>query len=354
MKIKAHEVDQFLKAPKLTSSAVLLYGPDQGLVRERSNFLAKKILGDLHASFGLTDLTDTDIKNDPARLADEVSAISMLADARVVRIQGASESTTSAVTSLIEGLSDGSIVAEALLIVEGGDLTPRSKLRSLFEKQKSTAALPCYADEGRTLQSLITKTLSAAGLTADPGALNLLMDRLGGDRGLTRNELEKLMLYKGVGTAGFTKGSVSQTDVEASLGLPDEANIDRVIDMALTGNFDGLDQALTSAYGAGANAIAILRALASHLDRLYIVRSQKERGGDLASAMKALRPPIFFKRQKAFSAQASRWPAASLQRALALALQAEIDCKKTGSSDQTICAHALMALASNARHQARR
>jgi len=354
MKIKAHEVDRFLTSADLKAAAVLIYGPDQGLVRERSNFLAKKILGDLHGSFGLEDLNESDLKNDPARLADELSAISMLADARVVRVQGAGEVTARVVAGTIKGLADGSIVAEALLIIEAGDLTPRSKLRALFEKEKITAALPCYADEGQTLQSVITKTLSGGGLTAEPAALGLLMERLGGDRGLTRNELDKLMLYKGVGTEGFTSSPITQGDVEASLGLPDEANIDKVIDAALAGDFNTLDRTLGSAYAAGANAIAILRALASHLDRLYMVRSQRDQGSDLSSAMKALRPPVFFKRQKAFTAQASRWQAASLQRALALTLQAEINCKKTGSSDQIVCAHALMALASNARHQARR
>lgn len=354
MKIKANEVDRFLTSPDLKVAAILIYGPDQGLVRERSNFLAKKILGDLHGSFGLEDLSEVDLKNDPARLADELAAISMLADARVVRVQGAGEITGRVVTGVIKGLSDGSVVAEALLIIEAGDLTPRSKLRALFEKEKNIAALPCYADDGRTLQSVISKTLSEGGLTAEPAALGLLMDRLGGDRGLTRNELEKLMLYKGVGTQNFTGGKVSQTDVEASLGLPDEANVDRVIDAALAGDFNTLDRALTSAYAAGANAIAILRTLAGHLDRLYMVRSERDQGRDLSSAMKTLRPPVFFKRQQAFTDQVSRWQAASLQRALALTLQAEINCKKTGSSDQIVCAHALMALASNARHQARR
>jgi DNA polymerase-3 subunit delta len=353
VKLKAYEVDKFLNRPDPNIQAILIYGPDAGLVRERAKRLSLQALGGADNDFGLVELAETDLKNDPARLADEMSAISMLADARVVRISGAGDTAARITAALFEGLKDGSVVAEAQLIVEAGDLSPRSKLRALFEKEKTAVALPCYADEGRNLQELIAKTLQDVGLTAEPPAFALLMDRLGNDRGLTRNELEKLLLLKGAGLEGFKGGSISERDVEASLGLSEEADIDRVIDAAMAGNFNELDKSLTSAFSAGANAIAILRSLASHLDRLYVVRSKRDVGNDIKSAMKSLRPPVFFKREKNFQSQISLWTAGALQNALSMTVQAEIDCKKTGSSDHIICSHTLMALASNASRRAR-
>ncbi len=41
MKIAARDVAGLLKAPGSRFSAYLLYGPDQGLVRERASLLAK-------------------------------------------------------------------------------------------------------------------------------------------------------------------------------------------------------------------------------------------------------------------------------------------------------------------------
>lgn len=328
MKLKAHEVERFLKQPDAKAKAILIYGPDAGLVRERARVLTKSHLGASADDLGLVELADTDLRSDPARLADEVSAISMLADRRVVRVSGGGEATAKAVTALLEGFADGSVVPEALVIVEGGDMAPRAKLRALFEKDGSSMALPCYADDGRNLQEIIAKTLDQANLTAEPQAFAMLMQRLGQDRALTRGELDKLLLLKGHGLEHFTGGTVSLKDVEDSLGLADEADIDRVIDAAMAGNFNTLDQALTSAFSAGANAIAILRSLGSHLDRLYIVRSKRDVGTDIKSAMKSLRPPVFFKREKAFQSQIGIWTAPTLEHALQMTLQAEIDCKK--------------------------
>ncbi|TNE59731.1 MAG: DNA polymerase III subunit delta [Alphaproteobacteria bacterium] len=347
MKLKAHEVDRYLERPDPKIKAFLFYGPDGGLVRERARHLTRRHLGP-GDDMGLVELSDTDLKSDPARLADEVSAISMLADARVVRIAGAGDAAARAIEALLAGFGDGSVVPEALVIVQAGDLAPSAKLRKLFENAKEAMALPCYGDEGRGLQEIISETFDKANLRAEPAAFSLLMERLGQDRALTRGELEKLLLLKGHGREGFTGGTVTAQDVEASLGLAEDANMDRVIDAALSGNFNELDKALTSAFAAGANAIQLLRALNNHLDRLYVVRAKRDTGGDIRSAMKSLRPPVFFKREKAFQAQVSVWTASTLQHAMQMTLQAEIDCKRTGSSDEIICAHTLMALASNA------
>ncbi|TNE36097.1 MAG: DNA polymerase III subunit delta, partial [Alphaproteobacteria bacterium] len=123
MKLKAHEVDRYLSRPDPKVKAFLLYGPDGGLVRERARHLTRQHLGQ-DESMGLVELSDTELKSDPARLADEVSAISMLADARVVRVSGAGEAAAKAMEALLTGFEDGSVVPEALVVVEAGDLGP--------------------------------------------------------------------------------------------------------------------------------------------------------------------------------------------------------------------------------------
>ncbi len=353
MKIRPHDADRFLAKPSPDIQAVLIYGPDLGLVRERSRNLAQTHLGKPDQDLGLVDLTESDLKTDPARLADEISAMSMLSDKRVVRVQEAGEIAGRIVGDLLKGLEDGSVVAEAALIIEAGNLTPRSKLRSLFEKGQNVAAIACYADEGRALQDVIASTLSKADLRVQPAAIQMLLSRLGRDRGLTRGELEKLLLFKGVGTETFSAGEVSVDDVEASLGLGEEADIDTVIDAALAGDFDRLDRALTTALADGKPAAMILRAAGNHLGRLHFVRTQMDTGSNSSDLMKSLRPPVFFKRQPAFAAQVNLWNATALRRAIHVALKAEMDCRKTGAPDVAICAHALMALASNARRRSR-
>lgn len=349
MKLKPQDAERFVARPDPAARACLIFGADPGLVRERSNRLAKHKLGDLKDNFGLVDLSEADIKADPARLADEISAISMLADARVVRVQGAGDAAAKVMTGILEGLEDGSFHAEAFIILEAGDLTPRSKLRKLFEGDKKALALACYPDEGRSLETVIHSTLSAAHLDVDPAAMGAMISHLGADRALTRSELEKLMLFKGAFHRDFKSGRVTASDVEASMGSGATGNIDGLIDAALSGSFDRLDQELQTAVAENVHPTVILRGLQNHLNRLITVRTGKESGGNMRALMKGLRPPVFFKREQAFAAQVERWPGAALKSALGIALDAEVKCKRTGQPDEAICGHALMSIASRVR-----
>ncbi len=349
MKIKPQDGDRFTRAPDPNIEATLIYGPDQGLVRERSNRLTKAILGEDPDPMGLVELTESDVKSDPARLADEIAAISMLADKRLVRLRDGGEASAKAMDSVFKSLEDGSLVAEAFVIVEAGALTPRAKLRTLFEKSKKSAALACYQDDKRGLQDLIASDLSAAGLKVTPDAMAQLMEVLGQDRGITRSELDKLALYKGAGTKDFTGDTVTFEDVEALLGSGDVGYVDIVIDAALLGDFENLDRELANALSSGSTTAQMIRNLSTHLERLYFVRSQKNNGRNVTSSIKGLRPPIFFKREGSFQAQVNRWPASRLEAAMRMTLETEIECRKTGAPDVALCSHAFMAIAAQAR-----
>ena len=353
MKLRAQEAKRFAAKPDPNVPACLIYGPDPGLVRERSNRIAAHELGELKDNFGLVDLTEADLKNDPARLADEISAISMLSDGRVVRIQGGGETAARLLTPILEAIEDGSLNPEAKIIVEAGDLAARSKLRKLFEADKTAVALPCYADEGRNLESIIMGTLSEVHLDAEPPALAAMMDILGADRGLTRSELEKLKLLKGVYSPDHTHGTVTLADVEASMGAASGSSVDDIIDAALIGNFNALDSELQIARAERVHPTQILRGLQTHLSRLLTVRIQMESGTNLKTAMKSLRPPVFYKRENSFAGQAQRWTPDALKGALQIALDAEIECKKTGGPEDALCAHALMSVTSRARRLTR-
>ena len=89
MIIKSSEADRTAKNPPRGMIAALVFGPDSGLARERSETLLKTVVDDLTDPFRVADLDEQTLSNDPARLADEAAAISMLGGRRVVRVRGA-------------------------------------------------------------------------------------------------------------------------------------------------------------------------------------------------------------------------------------------------------------------------
>src|SRR5688572_12647479 len=74
--------------------AALFYGPDNGLARERSQQLIKAVLGAEYDSLSVLDVTEARLASDPAMLADELSAVSLMADQRVILIRDAGDKLT--------------------------------------------------------------------------------------------------------------------------------------------------------------------------------------------------------------------------------------------------------------------
>ena len=343
MKIKPAEADRFVAKPGETVRAVLIYGPDSGLIRERMNKLTKSVVDDLADPFRICDLTDQELRQDPARLADEAAAISMLGGRRVVRVRGAGDSVAKTFESFLNNPA-----GDALVIAEAGELGPRSSLRKLFEGAAEGAALPCYADDARSLENFIRDTLSREGLRAEPAALDYLMSHLGADRGITRNELEKLVLYMSdAGREG--ERQVTLDDARACIGDNAASSLDDLIDAASAGDLDALDAALVRTRAADVNSVAIINALTRHLQQLHLALARVEKGGDRAAAMRSMRPPVHFSRQQAIQRQLQLWSRKRLDRALALALDAEVLCKTTGQPDNSVCGQTLLRIAQGAR-----
>jgi DNA polymerase-3 subunit delta len=102
VKIEPRQVEAFLKKPDPKIRGVVIYGNDDGLVAERAMTLAKTVCDDLKDPFRVVDIAGDVLKNDPARLADEFGAMSLMGGRRVIRVRPAGEETTTALENLVE------------------------------------------------------------------------------------------------------------------------------------------------------------------------------------------------------------------------------------------------------------
>ncbi len=338
MKIAAGRADAFARAPDAKARAVLVYGPDTGLVRERLDTLARTVVADLKDPFRVADLTAAALRDDPARLADEAAAMALTGGRRVVRVFEAGD----AVAALAERfLADPK--GDALVLFAAGDLPPRSSLRKLFEAADNAAALPCYADQGDSLEAVVRDALRGEGLEAERDALAFLVEHLGGDRLLTRRELEKLALYMG------GPGRVGLEDVLACVGDTAALSLDDLALAVADGDQAAVQRILDRLLASGTAPVAVLRAVARHFQRLHLAGGLAAAGKSPDQAMAALRPPVFFRHKARFGGQLRRWPPRRLGNALDVLLTAEADCKTTGMPAAALCGRALMQIARAAR-----
>src|SRR3546814_21168296 len=98
MKIAPARADAFARKPDPAVRAVLVYGPDAGLVRERADLLANSVVPDLQDPFLVAELTGHMLRKDPARPAAEVAAMDVTGGRRVGRVRGAPDTIPPTVT----------------------------------------------------------------------------------------------------------------------------------------------------------------------------------------------------------------------------------------------------------------
>ena len=331
-------IDSFIKAPPQKISAVLLYGPDGGLVRERAKVIGKSAVENLADPFRVTILTGKEIIEDPLRLSDEAGALSLIGGRRLVRVKEPTEGITRALAQALDVQSD------TLFVIEAGDLATRSSLRRLIEEHNNAAALPCYADDGQTLRNVILQTLRHRGLRPDRDALEYLMSHLGSDRQITKSELEKVCLYNQVKDSS-DQSQISLSDVQLIVGDTSAITIDDAIRATALGQPNAMEHALDRAISSGVSSIQILRAHLRHFQRLHLTVGHLAEGLTEDTAMNKLIPKVFFKEKDFFRQQLKLWPMAKIDHALKLMIDTEIQCKSTGMPDITLCRRALLRMA---------
>lgn len=347
VKLQNDSVDKFLDQPYDTVVGALLYGEDGGLVRERAARLAAAVVDDPSDPFRMAEVSLAMLKDEPSRLFDEMAAMSFTGGRRLVRLTRAGNGQSAA----IEDILDDPVITpnSSFLLVEAGAMGPRDSLRKLFEGHERGAAIPCYLDDGHSLEAVIHEGLSQYGLTVEPSALAYLRENLGSDRQVTRSELEKLALYK-----GRNGGAITLAEAEANVGDGAPLARDDVALATASGDQTALDRALVKCRSAGEQPIAILRAVIRHLQRLHLISLKAAQGDDIGRLIKSHRPPIFFKHQGLIQRQAQLWRPQRLAQALAILTEAELDCKTTGLPADAICGRALIRIAYAAQLQQRR
>ena len=328
MKIEPRNVESFLRKPDPKIRGVVVHGNDDGLIAERAIALARMVCDDLKDPFRVVDIAGDVLKNDPARLADEFGAMSLMGGRRVIRVRPAGEESAAALENLVAATA-----GDALVVIEAGNLSPKSTLRALAETESCLAAMPCYMDSESALEGLVESAARAQGLAVEPDALQWIVDRLGGDRGQTRSEIDKLLLYKqGDGTRAIT-----MADALAVLGDTSAIGIDDVVGATFNGNFIELDRALDRVFAEGGHPVQLVRALQRHADQLHFVAGLRAAGlpADAAIARARFLPRYGPVRQR-FEKHLNSWSVKVLGNALQAILDAELECKSTGLPDETI------------------
>ena len=314
----------------------LLYGEDEGQIRELSQALTRQVAGSLNDPFLVMELGREGWGQIPA----EMAALSMIGGRRVIVVREATDAVLGQASQALKGPGG------ALLILEAPGLG-KGKLRSFAEAASDGVAVACYPDEGRGLTELVRAGLATFKVSIDQDALAWLGQSLSGDRAVLRNEVEKLALLAGAG------GQVDLDVARACVGDSAAGSADEGLLAAMCGRVEAADAGVEAAIQDGLAGVAVLRMAVSLLQRLHQARLRMEDGESASDAMRLMRPPVYFRAQAATAACLARWSSSALLRALEDARQVELACKRTGSRQDLLARRFVASVARQAAARAR-
>lgn len=340
MKLAAKDLQRAFKTLEADHFTVFAYGPDAGGVRDTLKRAEKAMTGGAPIDpLSKVIISPDTISSDPAQLFDEAAQQAFFGGPKIIHVGPVTDSHLSALTHIVDA------DLPAFILIEAGNLPPRSKVRKLFEGAKKAYAVPCYLDAERDIDGLIDTILAERGVRVSRDARLFLRAQLGNDRTITRNELEKVALYCGVGAGSDMITGLELDDARQLIGANSAETTDDIAAAAFSGLGDKADTLLENALRDDTNGVEIARALSRRCLRLLTAALHVDNGKTVEEALKSLRPPVFWKEKNAFTAQLGRWKLGRLEACISLILKAEVSLKGQGPAPQTTLGRLVMQIA---------
>lgn len=340
MKVKPYEAEKFLgnlaKGLPKDLRALLIYGPDNGGVRLSAEHAVKNLLPQRN-DFNLRSLTSKQCADDKALLTREAGNLSLIGGFLVVRVRGAADNATKAVEHFLASKAEGFVILDA------SNLTPQSSLRKLAEKSPSLAAIACYSDDPKKVLARVQQRIKQAGASIEREALMAFTQRLGDDRAITENEIDKLLLYMG------KEKNIALPDVLAATGDRGSMGLDALADCVSLGEAKKALRYFDRLVSSGNDPVFIINALSRHFQNLRLVISGEGRADQ---KMMRLSPPIHFTRKERFLRQCQLWTLPQITRAQDSLWDANITLRTSAPS--SLCAQTLMSISLRAQALAKR
>lgn len=342
---KRPDIERFLGRPDPAIRAVLIYGRDIGVVRDRGHQLAAKIVPNPDDPFDVALLTEQDLADDGGRLEGELAAQSLMGGRRLVRLRMTAEKPAAdkLAAEALDRHAKGELNPDAFFLIEAGNLGRESAMRKVAEKANAAAAIPCYEDEPGDVARLVRELLAKDGVSLNADALQVFVQRLPKERGVARQEIERLALYLGPGS-GVT---ATPADLEPFLGVEPESSLFDAASDAFGGKLGEAQAGLRRAAQEGESGPAAVRAIGMHLGKLRRTLTLIKAGAGPQEAAKA--SGVFWKQEREFLRQIRSWSLEELDRIQPQVLDADRACKTAGSPDRLIAERLALTIAGRAR-----
>jgi len=289
----------------------LLYGKNEGLKSDCINEIIKKEKGKIFK------YDERQIKDEIEPFFENVLSGSLFDSNKIIIINRATDKIYEIILNLIDRH-----ISNVKIILNADLLETRSKLRSLFEKNKNLICIPTYQDNSETLSRLAALILKKENISISQQNMNLIVEKCNGDRQNLQNELSKIKNY------ALNKKKISSDEILKLINLSENYGLSELIDNCLAQNKNKTIKILNENNYNTEDGILILRTFLAKAKRILKLATQLEENNDINKTINSAKPPIFWKDKEIVKIQLGKWKLKELKKLIKNINDIELDVKK--------------------------
>ena len=307
MIIKSYEINKIIS----NYNFYLFYGKNQGLKEDHIREIIKNNQGKVF------NYDEKQIQEEKQIFFENILSGSLFENNKIIIINRTSDKIYPIIQEIIER-----DIKSVKIIINSGLLEKKSKLRSLFEKEKNLICIAAYPDNNETLSRLAVIFFKNEKISISQQNINLIVGKCNGDRHNLNNELEKIRNY------ALNKKNLTTQEILKIINLSENYGFSELIDNCLAKNKNKIMTILNENNFSNEDCIIILRTFLIKAKKILTLSLEFEKNNDLNKTITSARPPIFWKDKELIKIQLNKWKPNTIRELIYHLNDIELQIKK--------------------------
>ena len=287
----------------------LLYGKNNGLKNEFSKNIIKK-------KNNVFNYEEKDILDNKDNFIEDLLTKSLFDDQKIFIIKR----STDKILNIIEDVLSKKI--NDIIILNADNLDKKSKLRSLFEKDKNLICIPFYPDNEQTLSRLAYNFFKNKNIAISQANINLIINKCNGDREALFNELNKIEHFVKEGK------KISSDEIIKLTNLNENHSVLELVDNCLAKNKKKIIDILNENNFNNEDCIMITRSFLNKSKKILQLSTEFEKNKNIELTISSAKPPIFWKDKEITKQQIRQWKPENIKKLIYRLNEIELLIKK--------------------------
>ena len=308
---------------------ILFYGKNEGLKNDN----IKNLLKDKNE---ILYYDEKDILDNPNKFIEATLSKSLFENEKIIIIKRA----TDKIKNIIDQISFKDI-EDLIILINADNLEKKSKLRSLFEKNKKFVSVAFYPDNDQTLSKIAHNFFTKNKILISASNINLIVSKCSGDRHNLVNEIEKI--------ESFCKNNKKVTieDIHKLTNLIENHSVSELIDNCLVKNKKKIIHILNENNFSNDDCILILRTFLNKLKKILSLALEYKINKNIDDVISKAKPPIFWKDKEITKQQIYKWSPENIKNSIFKVSELELLVKKNISISMNLTTNFILDEASN-------